>query len=303
MQANREWISISDMMAGLMMVFLFIAVLFMSEVQKEQKAIKKIAESYQNIQQQLYKDLNQEFKKDLKTWDAEILQDNTIRFQSPEVLFDTNSSELKAIFIVVLDNFFPRYLDILTNNKYKKQIKEIRVEGHTSSVWKNATREQSYINNMFLSQNRAKSVLAYSYNITSATNKVFLENVFRANGMSFSKLIKENGEVVLIFKGRSYKGNKHGPMNIGVAVADSFEGPYRVVGDKPFFSKDRFGVVEDPHMWADKKGFHTIKSQDHTILDSCEKAAESCPVKIIVVKDPFNKFIGIESSFHGALLS
>jgi outer membrane protein OmpA-like peptidoglycan-associated protein len=194
-QANREWISISDMMAGLMMVFLFIAVLFMSEVQKEQKAIKEIAESYQNIQQQLYKDLNQEFKKDLESWDAEILQDNTIRFKSPEVLFDTNSSELKALFITVLDDFFPRYLGILTNNKYKKQIKEIRVEGHTSSVWKNATREQSYINNMSLSQNRAKSVLAYSYNITnSANNKIFLENVFRANGMSFSNLIKENGE-------------------------------------------------------------------------------------------------------------
>ncbi|MCT4672932.1 MAG: glycoside hydrolase family protein [Prolixibacteraceae bacterium] len=77
-----------------------------------------------------------------------------------------------------------------------------------------------------------------------------------------SPLIKENGEVVLIFKGRSYKGNKHGPMNIGVAVADSFEGPYRVVGDKPFFSKDRFGVVEDPHMWVDKKGFHML-AKDH----------------------------------------
>ncbi len=195
MQANREWISISDMMAGLMMVFLFIAVLFMSEVQKEQKVIKEIAESYQNIQQQLYRDLNQEFKEDLEIWDAEILEDNTIRFKSPEVLFDTNSSELKVLFMTVLDDFFPRYLDILTNNKYKKQIKEIRVEGHTSSIWKNATREQSYINNMSLSQNRAKSVLAYSYNITSATNnKAFLENVFRANGMSFSKLIKENGE-------------------------------------------------------------------------------------------------------------
>ncbi|CAC9504239.1 hypothetical protein BPUTSESOX_2213 [uncultured Gammaproteobacteria bacterium] len=195
MQANREWISISDMMAGLMMVFLFIAVLFMSEVQKEQKVIKEIAESYQNIQQQLYRDLNQEFKEELEIWDAEILEDNTIRFKSPEVLFDTNSSELKVLFMTVLDDFFPRYLDILTNNKYKKQIKEIRVEGHTSSIWKNATREQSYINNMSLSQNRAKSVLAYSYNITSATNnKAFLENVFRANGMSFSKLIKENGE-------------------------------------------------------------------------------------------------------------
>ena len=195
MQTNREWISISDMMAGLMMVFLFIAILFMSEVQKEQKAIKEIAESYQDIQQQLYKDLNQEFQKDLEIWDAEILQDNTIRFKSPEVLFDTNSSELKALFRAVLDDFFPRYLGILTNNKYKKQIKEIKVEGHTSSVWKNATREQSYINNMSLSQNRAKSVLAYNYNITNlVNNKIFLENVFRANGMSFSNLIKENGE-------------------------------------------------------------------------------------------------------------
>jgi outer membrane protein OmpA-like peptidoglycan-associated protein len=134
MQANREWISISDMMAGLMMVFLFVAVLFMSEVQKEQKAIKEIAEGYQNIQQQLYEDLKKEFKKDLEIWDAEILKDNTIRFKSPEILFDTNSSKIKELFKNVLDDFFPRYLEILTNNKYKKQIKEIRIEGHTSSV-------------------------------------------------------------------------------------------------------------------------------------------------------------------------
>jgi outer membrane protein OmpA-like peptidoglycan-associated protein len=193
MQANREWISISDMMAGLMMVFLFIAVLFMSEVKKEQKAIKEIAEGYQNIQQQLYEDLKKEFKEDLKIWDAEILKDNTIRFKSLDILFDTNSSNIKGIFKNVLDDFFPRYLYILTNNKYKKQIKEIRVEGHTSSVWKNATRGQSYINNMSLSQNRAKSVLAYTYNIVkSENNKVFLENVFRANGMSFSNLILKN---------------------------------------------------------------------------------------------------------------
>ncbi|SMG66089.1 conserved hypothetical protein [methanotrophic bacterial endosymbiont of Bathymodiolus sp.] len=46
---------------------------------------------------------------------------------------------------------------------------------------------------MSLSQNRAKSVLAYTYNIVkSENNKVFLENVFRANGMSFSNLILKN---------------------------------------------------------------------------------------------------------------
>lgn len=195
MQANKEWISISDMMAGLMMVFLFIAVLFMDEVQKEQKAIKEIAENYQNIQWQLNKDLNKEFKDDLSKWDAEILQDNTVRFKSPEVLFDINSSELKVFFMSMLNNFFPRYLGILTNKEYKKQIKEIRVEGHTSSIWNNTTREQSYVNNMSLSQDRAKSVLEYTYNIThSPHQKKFLEDVFRANGMSFSNLIIEKGK-------------------------------------------------------------------------------------------------------------
>ncbi len=40
------------MMAGLMMVFLFIAVLFMNEIQKEQAVIKDIAENYINIKKQ-----------------------------------------------------------------------------------------------------------------------------------------------------------------------------------------------------------------------------------------------------------
>jgi hypothetical protein len=49
-----ESIRIDNIMLHIMfvclMVFLFVAVLFMSEVQKEQKAIKEIAEGYQNIQ-------------------------------------------------------------------------------------------------------------------------------------------------------------------------------------------------------------------------------------------------------------
>lgn len=33
-----------------------------------------------------------------------------------------------------------------------------------------------------------------------------------------------------------------------------------------------------------KKGFHTVKSNDDMILDNCEKASKACPVKIISVK-------------------
>jgi ferredoxin len=35
----------------------------------------------------------------------------------------------------------------------------------------------------------------------------------------------------------------------------------------------------------DRKGFHTLKSADHSILENCEAAAKACPVKVISVKE------------------
>ena len=35
----------------------------------------------------------------------------------------------------------------------------------------------------------------------------------------------------------------------------------------------------------EKKGFFTLKSNDYSILDSCENAAKACPVHIISVKN------------------
>lgn len=34
-----------------------------------------------------------------------------------------------------------------------------------------------------------------------------------------------------------------------------------------------------------KKGFHTVKSNDEMIFEDCDKAAKACPVKIISVKN------------------
>jgi len=33
------------------------------------------------------------------------------------------------------------------------------------------------------------------------------------------------------------------------------------------------------------KGFYTLKSYDHSIVEKCELAAKACPVKIISVKE------------------
>lgn len=198
MKVNNEWINISDLMSGLMMIFLFIVVVFMIEIQSEQQAIKEIAMTYRESQELLNIDLNKEFEKDLEKWGAEITEDNIFRFNSPEVLFDTGKSEISYIFQDVLNDFFPRYIKLLSSDKYINDIDEIRIEGHTSYGWGSTTsREEIYLNNMKLSQDRANSVLTYCYNLKNneiESNRKWLETKFRANGMSFSKPIYTNPE-------------------------------------------------------------------------------------------------------------
>lgn len=201
-QEENPWISISDLMSVLMMVFLFVSITYMVKITIEKNKIKTIAVTYENLQNELYLDLKKEFGKDLEAWNA-VLDEATlsIRFEEPEILFKVGSSELKNNFKILLDDFFPRYLKILTSDKYKNDIEEIRIEGHTSSEWFSKTSEQqAYFNNMELSQNRTRKVLEYI--LQQNWNEALFEwtkKHLTANGLASSKIIldangKENKE-------------------------------------------------------------------------------------------------------------
>ncbi|HFP3470413.1 OmpA family protein, partial [Escherichia coli] len=155
-QDNEHWVSMSDLMAGLMMVFMFISVAYMHYVRIEKERIKEVAVAYENAQLQLYNALDIEFAKDLQDWDAEIdKQTLEVRFKSPDVLFGLGSTELKPKFKLILDDFFPRYLKVLDN--YQEHITEVRIEGHTSTDWTGTTNPDiAYFNNMALSQGRTR---------------------------------------------------------------------------------------------------------------------------------------------------
>ena len=80
---------------------------------------------------------------------------------------------------------------------YKSSISEIRIEGHTSSIWNSSTPKQdAYFNNMALSQGRTRSVLNYIYRLeSSAPHREWISSHVAAVGLSSSKLIrKANGE-------------------------------------------------------------------------------------------------------------
>ncbi|MDZ7848658.1 MAG: OmpA family protein [Owenweeksia sp.] len=191
-EGESQWLPISDLMSVLMMVFLLIAVSYMLKVYLEKEKIEEVAVTYNKLQNELYDDLNSEFKEDLKRWNAEIDKTSlSVRFKSPEILFDMGSANLKPDFKTILADFFPRFIAILHKEEYRNDIDEIRIEGHTSSYWRaETTEDQAYIYNMELSQNRTRNVLDYV--LRNEADKVLIKWIrlnVTANGLCSSKLI------------------------------------------------------------------------------------------------------------------
>jgi outer membrane protein OmpA-like peptidoglycan-associated protein len=193
---GEHWLTVSDLMAGLMMVFLFIAIAFMRHVSIERDKIKDVAVAYQQNQVAIFDALNSEFKNDLAAWKASIDKETlSFQFDSPEVLFASGESSLKPEFEEILASFIPRYLHVL--DKYQNSIDEVRIEGHTSSEWGVGTHpDDAYFFNMSLSQNRTRSVLNYSYFLSklSIGQRAWIKSSFAAVGLASSRLkLNENG--------------------------------------------------------------------------------------------------------------
>jgi outer membrane protein OmpA-like peptidoglycan-associated protein len=186
-----HWIPLSDLMTGLMMMFMLVAIIFMLKVESEASKVKDVALIYNDMRMQLYRDLYVEFEKNLPDWGAELSRDLTLRFKEPNVLFDTGKDVLKPRFIEILNDFFPRYIRILSSDKYRSSIEEIRIEGHTSSVWnKSASKNEAYFLNMALSQSRTRSVLQHVLMLPQVQEQQsWLKKHLTANGLSSSKPI------------------------------------------------------------------------------------------------------------------
>jgi outer membrane protein OmpA-like peptidoglycan-associated protein len=193
--SDTQWVPISDLMSVLMMLFLFISVIYMRHLQIGKERIEEIAVTYSKLQRDLYKELQGEFEKDLPIWNA-IIDSQTLsfRFKEPDILFNQGEANIKEEFKIVLNNFFPRYITILTKSKFKEDIDEIRIEGHTSSEWRNdVSKDYSYFMNMELSQNRTRSVLSYVMMLPAVNDiKPWLQKKLTANGLAFSQPILVN---------------------------------------------------------------------------------------------------------------
>lgn len=179
--SDTQWATISDLMAVLMLIFMFIAIVFVRTVVSEERVFQEDCDK-------IYQVLKAEFSSDFVRWDVELLQDSTIRFRNPEVLFLAGSHQIRPNFRNILSNFFPRYIESI--QPFREEIREIRIEGHTSSEYGQEKPEEAYFSNMTLSQSRTRAILRYTLGLPEVREYAeWARSLITANGLSSSKLI------------------------------------------------------------------------------------------------------------------
>lgn len=198
------WIPYADLMTVLMVIFLFISLSYMGLVQYQKKQQDKIFEEYKQTKENLYNELRETFKDDFQKWNLELDKDLSIKFTNPNVLFQSGKSDITPVFQRILKDFFPKYLTVIMQDKYKDKIAEIRIEGHTDNVPIHRTNDP-YIDNVQLSQDRSRNVLAFLRSLPSYQNlpmakEQLLQFWLTANGLSYGRTLDRNKELTFISK-------------------------------------------------------------------------------------------------------
>ncbi len=206
-QSEETWMSASDLMTVLMVLFLLIAVFYNILESKKAKVITKRATDIIKIEEDLCKEIKSNFSTLIETKKISVICDPiTITFRDPAFKFKTGDSTVPEAFKDILNKFFPILIEIIHSKaKYKITVDELRIEGHTSSEWGAGVNKlegiDSFKKNMEISQDRARSVLDYCLSLPPIAEDTTMREqylarrkwAFRtltANGLSFAKFIR-----------------------------------------------------------------------------------------------------------------
>ena len=186
---NIFWITMTDLMTGLVLVF--IVMFFYAYISGHAKQVQE-----EFAKENATKNLQESFKE--KNIDAKIDPITGVVKISNLELFNVNDYKLSTKGKEYLDKFAPTYLNSIFSNDYlNKNIEKIIIQGHTDSqTFKGEfSEDEQYMKNMELSLNRAYEVANYmtktNYNKTNGDK---LRKMIVVEGASFSSPIIINGK-------------------------------------------------------------------------------------------------------------
>ena len=188
-EGNIFWITMTDLMTGLVMVF--IVMFFYTYTTSHMEIIK------QNLAKE---NATKELKASLEAQNLDATVDaitGVVKISDLE-LFELGSYTLSEKGKAYLDKFAPAYFNsIFSNNFLNKNIEKIIIQGHTDSqTFKGQySEDEQYMKNMELSLNRAFSVANYmSQTPYNKENGDKLRKMILVEGASFSQPIILDGK-------------------------------------------------------------------------------------------------------------
>ncbi len=116
-----------------------------------------------------------------------IKEDLTIELIDKSLYFNVGEFILTSSQKLFLQKFSAKLLPFLKKNS--EILNTLEVSGHTSSEWGNSDFSKGYINNTELSMKRSFSTISYVFNTQNQETKVWLSELLKGSGLSFSKRV------------------------------------------------------------------------------------------------------------------
>lgn len=188
-QENVFWITMTDLLLGLAVIFIVLFVLAMTGFTQA-----KLQE--QQLKSEVAKDLAQELN--AKNINAQIdLSTGAVKLSDLQ-LFELGSYQLSEDGKAFLNKFIPIYLNaVYSNPKIADKVVNIVIQGHTDSqsFAGVSSRDLQFVKNMELSTQRANEVAKYIF--YTPYNKAYsakLHKMLIVEGKSFSQPVMVNGK-------------------------------------------------------------------------------------------------------------
>lgn len=188
-QENVFWITMTDLLLGLAVIFIVLFVLAMTGFSQA-----KLQE--QTVKSEVAKDLAKTLKE--KNIDAQIdMMTGNVKLSDVQ-LFELGSWELSDAGRAFLNKFIPIYLNaVFENDKISDKVENIIIQGHTDSqsFAGGGDKNIQFIKNMELSTKRANEVAKYIfYTPYKKSYSDRLHKILLVEGKSFSEPVLVNGK-------------------------------------------------------------------------------------------------------------
>src|SRR5690625_4773942 len=176
---NHYWMSYSDLMSALLLIFVLLLMINIMGNQSEMEAKDQMIEEVLGVKTRLIEELHIAFNDSNLEMEIDP-QTGAILFSSG-VFYDYDSSKVSKEGKENLKTFIPKYISVLLSDVFNEHISQIIIEGHTDQ-------EGSYLYNLELSQDRAFSVVEeiFTKDFPSFPEKEILRSLITSNGRSFT---------------------------------------------------------------------------------------------------------------------